>query len=72
MVRMNELRNFYYTNTHLRVFYRCCESFTKFLKYYTTFKVRKFESLFYKINASLQKTTTCAGLQEEQIFSVNL
>ena len=37
----------------------------------TTFTVRKFELLFYKINACLQKTTTCIGLQAEQIFSVN-
>ena len=28
------------------------------LKYYATFKVRKFEWLFYKINTFLQKTTT--------------
>ena len=39
--------------------------------YPATFKVRKFESLFYKINTCLQKTTTCIGLQAEQIFSVN-
>ena len=32
----------------------------------------KFESLFYKINTCLQKTTTCIGLQVEQIFSANL
>ena len=30
----------------------------------------KFESLFYKNNTCLEKTTTCIGLQEEQIFSV--
>ena len=42
------------------------------LRYYATFKVRKFESLFYKINTCLQKTTTCIGLQVEQIFSVNI
>ena len=42
------------------------------LRYYATFKVRKIESLFYKINTCLQKTTTCIGLQVEQIFSVNI
>ena len=42
------------------------------LSYYATFKVRKFESLFYKINTCLQKTTTCIGLQAEQIFPVNI
>ena len=44
----------------------------KALRDNATFKVRKFESLFYKINACLQKTTTCIGLQEEQIFWVNI
>ena len=39
------------------------------LRYYATFKVRKFEWLFYKINTCLQKTTTCIGLRAEQIFS---
>ena len=29
------------------------------LRYYATFKVRKFEWLFYKINTCMQKTTTC-------------
>ena len=29
------------------------------------------ESLFYKINTCLQKTTTCIGLRPEHIFSVN-
>ena len=33
--------------------------------------VRKFESLFYKLNTCLQKTTTCNGFSAEQIFSVN-
>ena len=28
--------------------------------------------LFYKINTCLLKTTTCIGLQAEQIFSVNI
>ena len=42
------------------------------LRYYATFKVRKFESLFYKINTCLQKTTTYIGLQAEQIFPVNI
>ena len=34
------------------------------LRYYATFKVRKFESLFYKINACLQKTTTCMDCRQ--------
>ena len=37
---------------------------------YATFKMRKFESLFYKINTCLEKTTICIGLQVEQISSV--
>ena len=41
------------------------------LRYYVTFKVRKFESLVYKINTCWQKTTTCIGLRAEEIFSVN-
>ena len=32
----------------------------------------KFESLFFKCNTCLQKTTTCIGLQAEQILSVNI
>ena len=42
------------------------------LRYYATFKVRKFESLFYKINTRLQKTIACIGSDAEQIFSVNI
>ena len=42
------------------------------ISYYATFKVRKFEPLFFKINTFLQKTTTCTGFQAEQIFSVNI
>ena len=42
------------------------------LRFYITFKVRKFESLFYKINTCLQKATTCIGLRAEQIFSFNI
>ena len=38
------------------------------LRYYATFRVRKIESYFYKINTFLQKTT-CTGLQAEQKFS---
>ena len=41
----------------------------KFLRYYATFKVIKFESLFYKINTCLQKPTIWIGLRAEQIFS---
>ena len=41
-------------------------------KYYATFKVRKFESLFYKINMCLQKVKICIGLPAEQILSVNI
>ena len=42
------------------------------LKYYATFKVRKFELLLYKINTCLQKSTTCIGLRAEETFSVNI
>ena len=44
------------------------------LRYYATFKVKKFESLLYKINTFLKKkqTITCFGLQVEQIFSVSI
>ena len=44
---------------------------TRKLRYYASFKVRKFESLFYKINTYLQKTTPCIRLRAEQIFSVD-
>ena len=39
--------------------------FLRFLKYYPTFKVRKFESLFYKVKTFLQKSTASTGLQAE-------
>ena len=42
------------------------------LRYYATLKLRKFELLFYKINTCFQKTTTCIGLWEEQVFSANI
>ena len=42
------------------------------LRYYATFKVRKFDSLFYKIDTCLQRTTTSNGLKSKQIFSVNI
>ena len=45
---------------------------TESLRYYATFKVRKFELLFFKVNAYLQKTITCIRFQAEQIFSVNI
>ena len=45
---------------------------TNVLRYYATFKVRKFELLFNKINTCLPKSTTCIGLQAKQIFSVNI
>ena len=45
---------------------------TRLLRYYATFKVRKIESLFFKINAFLQQAITCNGLQAEQIFTVNI
>ena len=34
------------------------------LRYYAIFKVRKFESLFYKLNTSLQKSTTCIRIAD--------
>ena len=42
------------------------------LRYYATFKVRKFKSLLYKLNTFFQKITTCIGLQTEQILFVNI
>ena len=42
------------------------------LRCYATFKKRKFESLFYKINTCLRKNTTCTGLRAKQIFSVTI
>ena len=38
-------------------------TYRKDLWYYATFKVRKLELLFYKINTCLQKPTTFIGLQ---------
>ena len=42
------------------------------LMYYATFTVRKLESLFYKIDTLLQKTTACIRLQAEQIFTIKI
>ena len=42
------------------------------LRYYATFRVRRFYSLLYKINSFFQKTSTCIGLRVEQIFSVSI
>ena len=42
------------------------------LRCYATFKVRKIEYLFYKVNTCLQKATTFIGLQPEQTFSVSI
>ena len=53
-------------------FISCISKMNDVLRYYATFKVRKFESLFYKINTSLQKATTCIRLQAEQVFSKNI
>ena len=44
------------------------DDFDNTLRYYVTFKLKKFESLFYKINTFFKKTTTCIGLQAEQIL----
>ena len=49
-----------------------CISSVMLLRYYATFKVTKFVSLFYKLNTCLQKTTTYVGLQAEPIFPVTL
>ena len=59
------------TENNAKIF-RNCAPFISYLRYYATFKVRKFESLFYKTDTCFQKTTTCIGLQAEQIFSVNI
>ena len=42
------------------------------LRYYAIFKVRKFESLFYKINIFLPHITASTGLHTEQILSINI
>ena len=42
------------------------------LEVLATFKVRKFDLLFYKINTCLQKPITCIGLLAEQILSVSI
>ena len=42
------------------------------LRYCPIFKVGKLQSLFNKVKKCLQKTTTCIGMQAEQIFSVNV
>ena len=44
----------------------------RFRGYHATFKVRKFESLLYRINTCLQKATTCIGMRAEQIFSLKI
>ena len=60
-----------WSKTIVKVYY-VIDCLSKNLRYYATFKVRKFESLFYKINAYVQKTTTYIGLQAEKIPSVNI
>ena len=47
----------------LKIYFRL-----RLLRYYATFKVRKFESLFFKLNTCLQKPATCIGLRAEQIY----
>ena len=42
------------------------------LRYYATFKVRKVELMFCRVNIFLQKTNTCNRLQAEQIFSLKM
>ena len=63
-----EMYNMYMMSTTCRnIFtkYLVCKGnppqFSAILRYYATFKVRKFESFLYKINTCLQKTTTCIG-----------
>ena len=58
--------NFSYFHYLFIIFIKIVVSFP--LRYYATFKVRKFESLFYKINTFLQKITTCTGLQAGRII----
>ena len=52
--------------------FRLYIKFNLSLRYYATFKLKKIESLFCKINTCLQKNTTCIGLLAEQIFSVHI
>ena len=47
----------------LKIYFRL-----RLLRYYATFKVRKFESLFFELNTCLQKPATCIGLRAEQIY----
>ena len=55
------------------VIFLSCENCIFFnLRYYPTLKLRKLELLFYKTNTCLQKATTCAELQAEQIFSAEV
>ena len=42
------------------------------LNHFMKGKVKKFMSLFHKINTYLQKSSTCKGLQEEHIFFINI
>ena len=49
-----------------------CFLMKAWLRYYATFKVRKFGSFFYKIKTCLQKPTTCIGLQADKALSVNI
>ena len=44
--------------------------FLKYLRYYVTLKVRKFESLFYKINIWLQKTTKSSSFLLQKHFEL--
>ena len=72
---LSEYKYFYISKTILHTLlllvFKSSKAFIVF-RNCATFKMRKFESLFYKIDTFLQKTTTCTGLQAQEIFSVNI
>ena len=71
MKKMHILRNTRVTSTLSVLWYKFILKSCHF-KVLCNLQSEKFESLFYKINTSLQKTITSIGLQAEQILSVNI
>ena len=57
---------------NLNLVLRCTKNMKSPLRYYATFKVRKFELLFYKINTRLQKTTLDCGQNKYPLWIFNI
>ena len=58
---LDQNNDFHYTKSNFGYF-GTCHLFNSKLSCYAAIKVRKFDSLFHKINTCLQKTAICTGL----------